>query len=163
MKSSDKAAISKLFENLAQVERDGTPRDPEAERFISQAIARQPGAAYYMAQTVVAQEQALNAAQARIEQLEAQLMQAQRDAGGFFSGWFDDAPLTRQPATPPSRPVRGGGFLAGAAQTALGVAGGVLLANAVSGLFSGEAQAAQPQSDDSPDVGDDPFDLGDGW
>ena len=39
----------------------------------------------------------------------------------------------------------GGGFLAGAAQTAAGVAGGVLAAEAISSLFSGHAaQAATP-------------------
>jgi membrane protease subunit (stomatin/prohibitin family) len=39
----------------------------------------------------------------------------------------------------------GGGFLAGAAQTAMGVAGGVLLGNAIAGMLGGnEAQAAQP-------------------
>jgi hypothetical protein len=43
----------------------------------------------------------------------------------------------------------GGGFLAGAAQTAMGVAGGVLLGNAIAGMFGGdEAQAAEPQADD---------------
>ncbi|WP_058556977.1 DUF2076 domain-containing protein [Thiohalocapsa sp. ML1] len=40
----------------------------------------------------------------------------------------------------------GGGFMAGAMQTAVGVAGGMLLANAVSGLFSGEAEAAAPEA-----------------
>ncbi|NCA71630.1 MAG: DUF2076 family protein, partial [Sphingobacteriia bacterium] len=37
----------------------------------------------------------------------------------------------------------GGGFMAGAMQTAVGVAGGMLLANAVSGLFSSPAEAAE--------------------
>lgn len=40
---------------------------------------------------------------------------------------------------------QGGGFLAGAAQTAMGVAGGVLLGNAIGGMFGGgEAKAAEP-------------------
>jgi hypothetical protein len=38
----------------------------------------------------------------------------------------------------------GGGFLAGAMQTALGVAGGFLVADAISGLFADEAAAAVP-------------------
>ena len=42
----------------------------------------------------------------------------------------------------------GGGFLAGAAQTALGVTGGVLLGNAIAGMLSGnEAKAAAPAAD----------------
>ena len=58
------------------------------------------------------------------------------------------------------RPGRGGqqgGFLAGAAQTALGVAGGMMLINAFGGLFGG-AQAAETdstgQADDTADQGD---------
>ena len=48
------------------------------------------------------------------------------------------------PMPPMAQPGRGGGFLAGAAQTAMGVAGGVLLGNAIAGMFGGsEAQAAE--------------------
>lgn len=71
MDTNDRQAINGLFEKLAQVEREAPDRDAEAERFIAEAIQRQPGARYYMAQTVIVQEHALNAAQARIEQLEA--------------------------------------------------------------------------------------------
>lgn len=48
----------------------------------------------------------------------------------------------------------GGGFLAGAAQTAMGVAGGVLLGNAIAGMFSGggEAQAAEAPADPAADA-----------
>ncbi|NBC47461.1 MAG: DUF2076 family protein [Gammaproteobacteria bacterium] len=38
---------------------------------------------------------------------------------------------------------RGGGFMAGAMQTAMGVAGGVLLANAVTGMFADDSEAAE--------------------
>ena len=37
----------------------------------------------------------------------------------------------------------GGGFLAGAAQTALGVTGGVLLGTAIAGMMTGGAQAEE--------------------
>jgi hypothetical protein len=37
----------------------------------------------------------------------------------------------------------GGGFMAGAMQTAMGVAGGVLLANAVTGMFADDSEAAE--------------------
>lgn len=57
------------------------------------------------------------------------------------------APQPRQayaPAPPPQQggpwgapPAQGGGFLSGALQTASGVAGGMLLANAVGGMFGG--------------------------
>lgn len=49
----------------------------------------------------------------------------------------------------------GGGFLAGAAQTAMGVAGGVLLGNAIAGMFSGsgEANAAEAPADTGAEAG----------
>jgi hypothetical protein len=56
-----------------------------------------------------------------------------------------------------------GGFLAGAAQTATGVAGGMLLANAVVGMFAGEAQAAEAVVDPEPDMGDAGFGDDSDW
>ena len=42
----------------------------------------------------------------------------------------------------------GGGFLAGAAQTAMGVAGGMFLGNALMGMFGGnEAKAEEPTAE----------------
>lgn len=179
MDNNDKQAIDALFGKLAQVEHQAGRRDPEAEAFIGQQIARQPGAPYFMAQTIVVQEQALNAAQARIEALESRAPQS----GGFLSrllggGTAQPAPARRpqpMPAHSPAQagpfqsggramPGQGGGFLAGAAQTAMGVAGGVLLGNAVMGMFGGEAEAApapeeEPQEEDFADAG---FDEG-GW
>lgn len=51
----------------------------------------------------------------------------------------------------PGQPARGGGFLAGAAQTAVGVAGGMLLGSAVASMFGGdEAKAAEaPAANDA--------------
>ena len=114
---------------------------------------------YYMAQTVVVQEHALNQAQARIQELEAHLAQQQQQPsgggifGGLFGGGQQPAPTPR--ATPaqaqpmaPQAPSQGGGFLAGAAQTAMGVAGGMLVANAIGGMFDGgEAEAAEEAPD----------------
>ena len=65
------------------------------------------------------------------------------------SGW-SNKPVPPRPAAAGMQPGAmaggGGGFMAGAMQTAMGVAGGMLLANAVSGLFSGEAEAAPPEA-----------------
>ena len=50
--------------------------------------------------------------------------------------------------------TRGGGFLAGAAQTAVGVAGGMMLGNAVASLFGGnEAHAAEPDPGNGDESG----------
>jgi uncharacterized protein len=163
MDRNDQQAIEDLFGKLADVERRAPPRDPEAERYIREQIARQPGAPYYMAQTIVVQEQALNAAQQRIEELEREA--AGPSAGdGLFSGILGGNRRTARPAgsvpsvgraepdMPRERyaPQREGmGFLAGAAQTAMGVAGGVLLGNMIADMFRpDQAQAAEPKADD---------------
>src|SRR3954466_11068598 len=132
MDSNDRDAIANLFERLAEVEERSPPRDPEAEAFIRERIATQPGAPYYLAQTVVVKQQALEVAQERIADLEAR-------GSGFLGNPFGD---TGRPQLPPrpGQAVRddrrqpwggGGGFLAGAAQTAMGVAGGVVLGNMI--------------------------------
>jgi hypothetical protein len=117
-----------------------------------------------MAQAIVVQQEALANAQARIEQLEREL--TERPAGGgFLGGLFGGE---REPAQPRQRHSRsgqgpwsqpygrGGGFLAGAAQTAMGVAGGVLIANAIADLLGpDEAAAAEPGPQEDPSAGDD--------
>lgn len=128
MQLEEKQLIDALFRKLSQAAAQSGPRDVEAETLITQHVQRIPGAAYYMAQTIIIQRQAL-------KQAEAQFAQLQQRAGG--SGF-----LSRQPTQMPQQPMpqqsgSGCGFLAGAAQTALGVAGGVLLADAATNLFDG--------------------------
>lgn len=50
-----------------------------------------------------------------------------------------------------------GGFLAGAGQTAMGVAVGMLLANAIRSMFVGPAQADEVLPEQAPDLADDGF------
>jgi hypothetical protein len=154
MDTNDQQAIRSLFDKLATVERQLPTRDAEADSYISAAIARQPGAPYYMAQTVVVQEHALNVAQTRIEELEAALAEARRapQGGGFLSGLFGGGSTPRQaaPAAQPMRQGAPGGFLAGAAQTAMGVAGGMMLANALGGMFAGPAEAEELAAEEEP-------------
>lgn len=166
MDRNDQQAIENLFGKLAKVESQVPERDGDAERFIRDRINSQPGAPYYMAQTIVVQEQALEKAQQRIAELEAQNVQspepAQPQRGGMFSSVFGSnaAPDRTTGASAAERPSPwgqrsnaqpaqqrggGGGFLAGAAQTAVGVAGGMMLGNAIMGMFGAdEAQAATP-------------------
>lgn len=151
MDQNDRLAIEGLFDRLAQVERQSPPRDAEAERYIAAAITRQPAAPYLMAQTIVVQEHALNGALARIEELEAQLTaarQAGAQGGGLFGRLFGGGQPAARPRPAPQ--PQGGGFLAGAAQTAMGVAGGVLLGNAIAGMFADPAAAAEadPEGDE---------------
>jgi hypothetical protein len=159
MDRNDRQAIETLFDKLATVERQSPQRDGEAEAFIRDKIARQPGAPYYMAQTIVVQEQALAEAQARLAELEARAAEARPTTGGFFDSLFGDRAASPRSTgsvpragTAPRETMQpqpgGGGFLAGAAQTALGVTGGVLLGNAIASMFGGhEAKAAEPAAD----------------
>ncbi|MGV3651014.1 MAG: DUF2076 domain-containing protein [Devosia sp.] len=174
----DRRAIESLFDRLRDVARRNPDRDHEAEALIQQEGGRTPGAGYYMAQTIIVQERALEAAQQRIAELE----QHSQNRGGFFDSIFGDGgrqnPRQTQAAPVPDHsPNRGpwdrprggggGGFLAGAAQTALGVTGGVLLGSAIAGMLGGgDANAAEapPEAgaadDAAADDGGGDFDLG---
>lgn len=174
MDRNDQDAIEQLFVKLREVEGRTGPRDPEAEALIRARIASQPGAPYYLAQTVVVQEQALEQAHQRIQELES------RPQGGLLSGLFGGGrpaqPAYRQPQHDPrnmqAAPQRGGpwggagggGFLAGAAQTAMGVAGGVVLGNMIAGMFQGDSANAAESSGGggNDDFGGDDFGGGDG-
>jgi hypothetical protein len=161
MDRNDRQAIEDLFDKLASVERQSPQRDGEAEAFIRDKIASQPGAPYYMAQTIVVQEKALAAAEARLVELGVDV-RTPSSKGGFFDGLFGDRTATSRPTGSVPRAgsasresmqhAGGGGFLAGAAQTALGVTGGVLLGNAIAGMFGGnDAKAAEPTKDEAED------------
>jgi uncharacterized protein len=85
MERNEQQLIDDLFRNIAEAERTSGPRDGGAERYISQLVSRQPNAAYYMTQSLILQEQALNAAQQRIEELERGFG-GQPSGGGSFLG-----------------------------------------------------------------------------
>lgn len=172
LRPEDQNAIEDLFERLRNVERNSGPRDPDAEHLIFQHLRENPSAAYFMAQTIIVQEAALREAQQRLEQQESR---SQQGSGGFLGSIFgDDRPQPAQSRPSPwgrasdrdqqqyqrRAPAAGGGFLAGAAQTALGVTGGMLLGSALGGLFSNEAQASEAPPADSPE--DPGLDGGDG-
>ena len=59
MDRNDQQTIEGLFGKLAEVEQQSAPRDVVSEAIIRERIAHQPGAPYYMAQTIVVQQQAL--------------------------------------------------------------------------------------------------------
>jgi hypothetical protein len=189
MDHQDRQAIEQLFGKIAQVEGQSTPPDGQAADFIRSRINQQPNAPYYMAQTIVVQEQALSAAHGRIQQLEQELSSRPAGGGGFLSGLFGGGrprPQPHQPYQPqpmhgmpahgapgmggmaPGMAQRGGGgFLAGAAQTAMGVAGGVVLGNMLASAFSGgddakaaDAGQAEPQQAAAEDFGDAGGDFG---
>jgi hypothetical protein len=171
MNTDERQVIDDLFDKLERVGREAPPRDPDADNHIHARIARNPGAPYLMAQTLVAQQQALEEAYHRMQDLERQL--EERPSGGFLDGLFGsarprsrghDRGFARQPAAAYGQPQRGG-FLGGAAQTAMGVAGGVVLGSMLASMLTPDAAAAaEPPADaggeedfSSADAGGDDF------
>ena len=158
MQNEEQQLIDNLFSRLKQAETQSGPRDAGAEQLIKQHLQSQPGAPYYMSQAILIQEAALKKLNAQVADLENRLAQAQQQqqapqqsSGGFLSSLFcggsrQSAPQQQQPvwnsapqqpqqqyAQPPQQqyaapPARGTGFLGGALQTAVGVAGGVVMA-----------------------------------
>ena len=138
------------------------PVDREADALIADLFNRYPEARYRITQTAFVQEYALTEAQNRIQELEWELENARREAqaaqsrGGLFGGIFGGGqqrpapmPPRPQPLPPPGgvnpammQPGRSGpGFLATAAMTAAGVAGGMVLGNMLMNAFSGGGMA----------------------
>ena len=199
MDRNERQVIDELFGKLRQVDQQAPQRDAEAEEHIGQLVAAMPAAPYYMAQALLAQEQALANLQNRVQELE-QANAERPAAGGFLGGLFGAGQAApRQARTPAAagpipqqylqpgaapggspwgRPM-GGSFLAGAMQTALGVAGGMLIVDALTSAFDGNAAAAaepghdaafaeepghEPVAQDEPGfddggMGDDGFDI----
>ena len=120
------------------------PIDPEADALLAQLFAAHPTARYRLAQLAFAQAQALHAAEARIAALQAAPRPAAAGGGGFLGGIFGHRPAAAPMAAAPMAPTpmapapapSGGGFLGSALSTAAGVAGGMMLGNALTGLFA---------------------------
>ncbi len=156
MNDQERQLIDLLFSKLKETAVKSGPRDHKAESHIKKRMKKISGARYYMAQAIIVQQQALKQAAAKIAQLEQQSSSSQSS---------QPQRQNRQPA-PQSQ---SGGFLAGAAQTAVGIGGGILLANAGMALFDdiayGDAFDTVDAYDDgyadaATDVADD-LDLGD--
>jgi hypothetical protein len=111
MTPQEQQLVDELFDRLAQVENN--PRDPEAERVIANGVRRAPHAAYALVQTALVMDEALKRANARIEELQAQVGdQPPPQQGGFLDSMRDavlgrrdprgSVPNVRTQATQPS-------------------------------------------------------------
>lgn len=166
MQREEQQLIENLFSRLKQAESQTAARDAAAEQLIKQHLQEQPGAPYYMAQAILIQEAALKKLNERVQELENRLAQQQaqqqqpKSSGGFLSSLFGGGSQQPQPAqqqpqwnSAPQQPPqpqqpyasapapRGSGFLGGALQTAVGVAGGVVMADMLTSMF----HQSQPQ------------------
>ena len=159
------------------------PLDPEADRFIQQQFEQYPEARYRITQMAVVQEAALAEAQNRIKRLEWEVTQAQamaqqapRGGGGLFGGLFGGGQRPQQPGygqpqyqpPPPQYPPnyqpgmfqrQGSGFLGSALTTAAGVAGGLVVGDALMNMFSGHEGGGfgGAGADNFGNAGGDPF------
>lgn len=69
--------VDDLFERLAKLE--SAPRDAAAEHLIADGLQRAPHAVYALVQTALIQDEALKRANARIEELQAQVTSAEAE------------------------------------------------------------------------------------
>ena len=202
MYSQEHQLIEGLFSRLKQAESQTGPRDAAAEQLIKEHLQQQPSAPYYMAQAILIQEAAMKKLNDRITELENRLAQQQQQpqqqsSGGFLSSLFGGGSRQQAPAQQPQQqawnnapqqpqqynnapaaPARGTGFLGGALQTAVGVAGGVVMADMLTSLFHhsqpeeivniiNEPDTPLPQVDDNLDTfnsgGSGFLDQNNGW
>src|SRR6202021_3703989 len=86
MTPEERQMLGGLFQRVNSAA--ATQRDPEAESFINDAVRAAPHSPYVLAQTVLVQQQALEAAANRISQLEAAAQQGaeQPEEQGSFLG-----------------------------------------------------------------------------
>lgn len=163
MNREEQQLIDDLFSRLRGYA-SGGQKDPDADALIRDHVARSPDAPYYLAQTVIIQQQALERAEAKLRELEAAASQPSVARATSFLGGasvpaagsrFGTAPQpqpqrTPDPAaagspwsSPPTMAGGGtGGFLSSALSTAAGVAGGVFLADGIRSLFGGSGASA---------------------
>lgn len=140
MTPQEQQLIESLFQRLTQSAAQSGPRDPEAEALIQQRVQSLPGAAYYMAQTILVQERALQQAEARLAgQQQGSFLPPGAAPGQAAYPSGGTPPYAAAPAGASGQPGGGGvgGFLAGAGKIALGIGGGILVADAAMGLAHG--------------------------
>jgi hypothetical protein len=180
MTPDERQLINGLFDRMRGY--DLPQKDREAEALINQAVRAMPDAPYMLVQSVLVQEQALEAANARVEELEARVRelegaQPQQGGGSFLGGLFGGArpeperrvgsvpaigsragsmpsmlPGRAQAAPETAQPATGG-FMRSAMTTAAGVAGGMLLAEGIRNMMGG-GSSAQAKPAASSDSGD---------
>ena len=105
MTPQEKDLITTLLSRLKNAA--AQPKDAEADALIRQAMAEQPDAPYYLAQTVLIQDLSLHNAQNRIAELERQLTDAHSRRRGRRRRAFSAACSARASRPPPPAPGAG--------------------------------------------------------
>jgi hypothetical protein len=177
MTPDERQLITGLFDRMRAY--DLPQKDREAEALINQSVHATPDAPYMLVQSVLVQEQALEAANTRVQDLEARVRELegppqQQSGGSFLGGLFGTArpdaerrsgsvpaigsragsqPSTLtprpQPWSEPQQQASGGGFMRSAMTTAAGVAGGMVLAEGIRNMLGGGSAHATPSLSDA--------------
>ncbi|MCD5994773.1 DUF2076 domain-containing protein [Pseudomonas sp. CDFA 602] len=166
LKDAEQAGASRDASAQARINEHLT-RQPAAPYYMTQAILVQEAAVNQLNLQIKQRDEQIQQLQAELQQAKGQASSAPA-SGGFLSsifggsaartaqpqpsqsssGWRDGAGFNPSPAQQgsyappqpaPAAPV-GSGFLGGALKTAAGVAGGVMLAEGISSLFSHHSQ-----------------------
>jgi len=109
MTPQERQLINDLFQRLASLENN--PRDPDAEAMIREGLRRAPNAAYSLVQTVLVQDEALKAANNRIQEHEQQYGGAppqQEPPRGFLDSMRDSIFGREEPRGSVPRVPQGG-------------------------------------------------------
>ena len=110
MTPQERQLINELFQRLASLE--SNPRDPDAEAMIREGVRRAPNAVYSLVQSVLVQDEALKAGNARIQQY-AGAAEQPRQPRGFLDSMRDsifgrDEPRGSVPRVPQGGAPAGG-------------------------------------------------------
>lgn len=73
MKDQEKQLIENLFHRLKKTELNMSERDIPADNLIQNLVSKQPSAPYYMTQTILIQETAINKMNTKIQELEKRI------------------------------------------------------------------------------------------
>jgi hypothetical protein len=109
MTPQERQLMAELFDRLASLE--NAPRDPDAEAMIREGFRRAPNAAYALVQTVLVQDEALKAANNRIQEYEQQFggpQPPQQEQRGFLNSMRDSLFGREEPRGSVPRVPQGG-------------------------------------------------------
>jgi hypothetical protein len=146
MNTEERQLLERFLSRLTDVK--GIDKDPEADRLIHNAVARQPDAAYLLIQRNLLLEKALENAKARVDELQRRPAPVNR--GGVLDGdpwaqtgspagraWDAAPPGHRQSAAPAPQQSAMPSFLGNIASTAAGVVAGSFLFQGIESLLHG--------------------------
>ncbi|WP_343189567.1 DUF2076 domain-containing protein [Buchnera aphidicola] len=159
MENKEKKLIKNLFLRLKDIELKNVKIDSEVNILIKDIIKKQCNAPYYMTQTILIQESAMQSLYNKINKLENIIKNYKKEiysknkSNGFLSNLFNKKKIKENDLNKKDCVNKNfennnlnkhdnsyhngtGGFLKNALQTAIGVAGGVVSANMLMNLFN---------------------------